>query len=185
MDDKSIVELYWQRNEQAIFETSLKYGKYCYQIAYNILSSKEDAEESVNDTYSSAWQSIPPHRPSVLSSFLGKITRRIAIDRLRYRNAKIRGGGEMPLILDELYDCVSDEGDIMSESERVRLSKVINTFVLSLPNNERKVFLCRYWYMDTIDSISRQFGFSESKVKAMLFRTRKKLRKELLKEGFE
>ncbi len=185
MDDKCIVDLYWQRNEQAISETAAKYGNYCYSIAYGILNNKEDAEESVNDTYNDAWQCIPPHRPSVLSTFLGKITRRISIDRFRYRTAKSRGGGEMPLVLEELLDCVASDEDIIEEMERSRLSEVINAFVLSLPKTEKKVFLCRYWYMDSIDSIRKQFGFSESKVKIMLYRTREKLRTILVKEGFQ
>lgn len=185
MDDKDIVALYWQRNEKAIAETSKKYGKYCRSIAFNILGNNEDAEESVNDTYNDAWRSIPPHRPSVLSSFLGKITRRISIDKYRYRNAEKRGGGEMPLILDELLDCVASDEDIEKDMERNRLSKAVNAFVLSLPEGERKVFLCRYWYMDSISSICRQFGFSESKVKVMLYRTREKLRIMLVKEGFQ
>ncbi len=184
MDDKSIVELYWQRNEQAISETEKKYGKYCYSIAYSILNNNEDAEESVNDTYNDAWHNIPPHRPSVLSTFLGKITRRISIDKFRYRTAKVRGGGEMPLVLDELLDCVASDEDIIEEMENERLSEVVNAFVLSLPKTEKKVFLCRYWYMDSIDSICKQFGFSESKVKVMLYRTREKLRAVLVKEGF-
>ncbi len=184
MDDRSIVELYWQRNEQAISETATKYGKYCYSIAYSILNNNEDAEESVNDTYNDAWHNIPPHRPSVLSTFLGKITRRISIDKFRYRTAKVRGGGEMTLVLDELLDCVASDEDIIEEMENEQLSEVVNVFVLSLPKTEKKVFLCRYWYMDSIDSICKQFGFSKSKVKVMLHRTREKLRTVLVKEGF-
>lgn len=184
MDDKRIVELYWERSEQAIAETQSKYGSYCYSIAYNILNSNEDAEESVNDTYNDAWNSIPPHRPSILSTFLGKITRRISIDRWRKHNAEKRGGGEMPLVLDELQECVADGKTVEQEYEKKHLSDIINTFVKSLPETEQKVFLCRYWYMDSINSICKQFGFSESKVKSMLFRTRDKLRVVLEKEGF-
>lgn len=185
MDDKSIVDLYWQRNEQAISETSLKYGNYCYSIAYNILNNNEDAEESVNDTYNNAWHNIPPHRPFVLSTFLGKITRRISIDKFRHRTAEKRGGGEMTLVLDELQECTASDENIEQDLERKRLSEVINAFVLSLPETEQKIFLCRYWYMDSVDSICRQFGFSESKVKSMLYRTREKLRTILVKEGFQ
>ncbi len=185
MEDKSIVELYWQRNEQAIAETEKKYGGYCHSIAYNILYNNEDAEECVNDTYNDAWHSMPPHRPSILSTFLGKITRRISIDKLRHRNAKMRGGGEMPLVLDELEDCVADEESIEEEYEKQRLSDVVNSFLRSLPETERKIFLCRYWYMDSIADISKQFKFSESKVMSMLFRTRAKLRDVLVKEGFQ
>ena len=184
MDDQEIVALYWARSEQAISETSSKYGSYCYSIAYNILHSSEDAEESVNDTYNDAWNSIPPHRPSVLSTFLGKITRRISIDRWRRRTAEKRGGGEMPLVLDELQECVAEGKNTEQEFEKRHLSEVVNSFVKKLPETEQKVFLCRYWYMDSIGSISQQFGFSESKVKSMLFRIRNQLRAVLEKEGF-
>lgn len=184
MEDTKIIDLYFKRNEQAIEETAIKYGKFCFSIANNILASKEDADESVNDTYWDAWNSIPPHRPSSLSLFLGKITRRIAIDRWRRRSAQKRGGGELPLALDELYQCIADNTDVEREFEKKQLSQLINTFVKALPTMEQKVFLCRYWYMDSIASISKRFHFSESKVKSMLYRTREKLRMELKKEGF-
>lgn len=185
MEDSRIVELYFARSDRAISETASKYGGYCYAIAYNILCSNEDAEESVNDTYHAAWNSMPPHRPSILSTFLGKITRRISIDRWRKRGAEKRGGGEIPLVLDELLECVADEKRVETEFEKQQLSDVIGAFIRSLPATEQKVFLCRYWYMDPIDAIGRQFGFSESKVKSMLYRIREKLRVVLNKEGFQ
>lgn len=184
MEDNKIVELYLQRSEQAVTETQSKYGNYCYSIAYQILANNEDAEESVNDTYIDAWNSIPPHKPAILSTFLGKITRRISIDRWRIRNAKKRGGGEMPLVLEELAECIEGNNSIEQELEQKRLTEVINNFVLGLPQTEQKVFLCRYWYMDSVDSVCRQFGFSESKVKSMLYRTREKLKHVLEKEDF-
>lgn len=184
MDDKGIVRLYFDRNETALDETAKKYGKYCFSIAHNILANREDAEESVNDTYLDAWNSIPPHRPNSLALFLGKITRRISIDRYRRRNAQKRGSGELELVLDELYQCVADEADVEKEFEKRHLAQVINAFVKGLPSNEQKVFLCRYWYMDSIQSISKRFGYSESKVKSMLHRTREKLKAALRKEGY-
>ena len=184
MDDKGIVRLYFDRNERAVDETAKKYGRYCFSIAHNILPSREDAEESVNDTYLDAWNSIPPHRPRSLALFLGKITRRISIDRYRRNTAQKRGGGEMALVLDELYQCIADSGDVEKEFEKKQLAQVINRFVKSLPANEQKVFLCRYWYMDSVQSIGKRFGYSESKVKSMLFRTRTKLKEELRKEGY-
>lgn len=184
MDDKGIIRLYFDRNERAIDETAKKYGKYCFSIANNILSNREDAEESVNDTYLDTWNSIPPHRPNSLSLFLGKITRRISIDLYRRKNAQKRGSGEIPLVLDELYQCIFDEIDVEREFEKRHLSQVINEFVKFLPRNEQKVFICRYWYMDSIQSISERFGYSESKVKSMLYRTREKLREALRKEGY-
>ncbi len=185
MDDKNIVELYFQRNEKAIHETSIKYGKYCYSIATGILNNNEDAEECVNDTYNQAWHCIPPHRPSNLAIFLGKITRRVSIDKLRYRSANKRGNGEIALVLDELQDCISSDASLEQEYEQRRLSAVMNFFVNSLPKTEQKVFICRYWYTDSIESICKQFGFSESKVKSMLHRTRKKLQIILEREGFK
>lgn len=184
MDDKGIVRLYFDRNERAIDETAKKYGKYCFSIAQNILSNREDAEESVNDTYLDAWNSIPPHRPNSLALFLGKITRRVSIDRYRRRNAQKRGSGEIALVLDELYQCIADTTDVEKEFEKLHLAQVINEFVKFLPQKEQKVFICRYWYMDSIKSISKRFGYSESKVKSMLFRTRERLRDVLRKEGY-
>ena len=183
MEDARIVDLYWARSETAINETSAKYGKYCYAIAQNILPNAEDADESVNDTYLAAWNSIPPHRPSVLSSFLGKITRRISIDKWRVRSAEKRGGGEIVLALDELSDCVPSNTNVEQTVEAEELGKAIDRFVMALPLMERRVFICRYWYLDSIASICHQFGFSQNKVKVMLHRTRKDLRNFLEKEG--
>ena len=183
MDDTQIVELYWERKECAIEETATKYGSYCHSIAENILHNEDDAKECVNDTWLSAWNSMPPHRPSVLSTFLGKLTRRISIDKWRRNTAKKRGDGQLPLVLSELEDCVSDGKSIEEKAERKLLAEVIASFVKSLPETEQKVFLCRYWYMDSVSSIASRFRFSESKVKSMLFRTREKLRVRLEKEG--
>lgn len=184
MEDNRIVDLYWQRNERAINETAAKYGKYLHSISYHILSNDEDAEECVNDTYNDAWQSMPPHRPSILSTFLGKITRRISIDIWRKHSADRRGGGEMALALDELDECVSGNENVENEVERRGMQQKLNDFLLELPRLERQVFMCRYWYMDSISDIAKQFGYSESKIKSMLFRTRNKLRMMLEKEGY-
>lgn len=183
MEDSRIVELYWERSETAIEETARRYGKYCYSIAFNILSSPQDAEESVNDTYIGAWNSIPPHRPAILSTFLGKLTRRISIKKWEERTAEKRGGSEMTLALEELSDCIPDACRVEQEVEQKLLTGTINAFVRALPQVEQKVFVCRYWYMDSIASICKQFGFSQSKVKSMLLRTRKKLQTHLEKEG--
>ncbi len=184
MEDKKIVELYFQRSEKALEETALKYGKYCFSIAYSILNDNEDAEESVNDTYLDVWNSIPPHKPSVLSTFLGKITRRISIDKWRKRTADKRGGGEISLVLDELEECIFKGDTVEEEYSKEKLSEAIRIFIARLPKTEKSVFLCRYWYMDSVDSICKRFSFSESKVKSMLKRTRDKLRKYLVEEGF-
>ena len=183
MNDKSIVDLYFSRDEEAITQTDKKYGRYCYSIAYNILTNKEDAEESVSDTYMTAWRAIPPRRPAVLSTFLGKITRHISIDRWRERVATKRGGGEVTLALEELEDCVAGLQNVEMEYERKELIRAYVKFLDTLPVTERRVFLCRYWYVDSIEVIAEKFGFSQSKVKTMLYRTRAKLRKQLAEEG--
>ena len=183
MEDSQIVELYWQRDEQAIGETSRKYVRYCYTIAYNILSSKEDADESVNDTYMTAWERIPPYRPAVLSAFLGKLTRRISLNLRRYRTREKRGGGEVPLALEELAECIPAGHDVEEAVEEQVLAAAISRFLAALPETERDVFVCRYWFLTPVAELARRFGFSESKTKSMLFRTREKLKKELGKEG--
>ena len=185
MDDKTIVDLYFLRNEDAIGLTEEKYGPYCYSIAYNILSNREDAQESVSDTYMAAWNSIPPRRPSVLSAFLGKLTRHISIDRWRQRTAVKRGGGEVAVALEELSECVAGLQNIELEYERKELMKAYTRFLKELPETERRVFLGRYWYMESIEAIATKFGFSQSKVKMLLQRTRIKLRLRFEEEGYE
>lgn len=184
MKDEGIVDLYWARSEDAIAETSKKYGNYCYSIAYHILGNGEDADESVNDTYLDAWNTIPPHRPSIFSTFLGKITRRVSIDKWRGRTAEKRGGGEIALVLDELSECVPSNQDIAHEVEAEELARLIDSFVMSLPPMARRVFICRYWYLDPIADIAERFGFSQSKVKMILHRRRKELLEHLKRKGF-
>ncbi len=184
MDDNRIVDLFWQRSENAIQETASKYGKYCYAIAYNILYNAEDADESVNDTYHGAWNSMPPHKPSILSTFLGKITRRISLNKWRDKKRDKRGGGETALALDELADCLPSDNDVGRDIETAELAQSIDGFIESLPQIERKVFVCRYWYIDPLSAICKQFGYSESKVKSMLYRTRGKLKLHLERNGF-
>ena len=183
MEDAHIVELFWARSEDAISEASAKYGSYCYSIAYGILADQGDAAESVNDTYLDAWNTMPPHRPAVLSTFLGKITRRISIDRWRGRTAGKRGGGETTLALDELAECIPSSRSAEDELELAELGRIIDGFVMSLPPMQRRVFICRYWYLDPVSDIARQLGFSQSKVKMMLHRQRAKLLAVLEKEA--
>ncbi len=185
MEDSKIIDLFWMRSELAITETASKYGKYCYAIAYNILSNPEDTEETVNDTYIGAWNSMPPHRPSILRTFLGKIARRISLKKYRDKNRDKRGGGEVSLALDELDECIPSATTVEDEVFALELSKSLNRFIAALPDTERRVFLCRYWYLDSIDTISQEFNFSTSKVKSMLYRTRGKLLRHLSQEGVE
>ena len=184
MDDNSIIDLYLDRSEKAISETAVKYGSYCYSIAFNILSDKEDSEESVNDTWLAAWKAIPPKVPAILSTFLGKLTRNISLNRWKSRRAYKRGGGEVILALEELSQCISS-GETPEETfEKKELLRCLNKFLAALPDTERSIFVCRYWYLDPIADIADRFGFTESKVTSMLHRTRKKLKKQLDKEGF-
>ncbi len=184
MDDKQIIDLYWRRSEQAIIETDAKYGRLCYSIARNILNNQEDSEESVNDTYMAAWNAMPSHRPGNLMAFLAKITRRISANRWRANTAGKRGGGQMMLALEELTDCASTEPD----AEEVAIGKetyaALNRFLRTLPEMERRVFLRRYFLLDTASEIGQSFGFTEHKVNSMLRRTRAKLKDHLTKEGY-
>lgn len=183
MEDAHIVELYWQRSENAIVQTDAKYGGYCYRIAYNVLANNEDAEESVSDTYLAAWNQLPPQRPSALAAFLGKITRNISISRWRSRSARKRGGGEILVALEELRDCAAADQDVEGAYLHKEAAEVFNRFLDTLPETERRVFLRRYWCLDPIAVIAANFGFSRSKVTSMLHRTRARFRQVLEKEG--
>ena len=183
MEDRKIVDLYWQRSENAIGETESKYGKYCRTIAYNILTDAEDAEECVNDTWLQAWNSMPDHRPERLAPFLGKMVRWISLSRLRERKSLKRGGGEVSLALEELAEVLPGREDTQQEIERRELSAAVRVFLARQEETERLVFLSRYWYMASIDEIAGKFGFSRSKVTSMLYRTRHRLQAELKEEG--
>ena len=175
MDDAKIVQLYWDRNEQAIPATADKYGNYCNSIAKNILGNKEDAEECVNDTYLNAWNSMPPHRPSILSTFLGKITRNLSIKCYKRNTADKRGGGQATVVLDEIAEFVSDTDSVEREIDRKELVKVIDDFLDRLPTDKKVIFVCRYWYFDSISDIAVRFGMTENNVSVTLNRLRLKL----------
>lgn len=185
MEDEQIVSLYWDRDEGAIRETEVKYDRYLTKIAYNILSDLEDSRESVNDTYMAAWDSMPPHRPSVLSAYLAKLTRRISIDRFRYRTRDKRAGSEYAISLSELGDCVSG-GNTTEEIINVKLLADAIGIYLRLQSQEaRTAFIGRYYFLDPIREVARYCGMSESKCKSLLHRTRVGLKEYLRKEGFE
>ena len=183
MEDREIVELFWKRSEKAIDEAASKYGKYCRRIAVNILENEEDADEALNETWLNAWNSMPPHRPAVLRTFLGKITRYICLKKWRERSAHKRGGGNTDLVFEELEESIPDGSSLSDAVEAKELAEMINDFLFALPEVERYVFVCRYYYLDSISEIGERFGFGESKVKTMLWRTRKKLAARLKKEG--
>lgn len=183
MEDATIVSLYWQRSESAIEETARKYGAYCRAIARNVLHCDADEEECVNDTYLGAWNAMPPQRPVILRAFLGKIARNLALGRLDYNSARKRGGA-VTVILEELEECLAAPGMGVEETyEAKETVKAINGFLHGLNPIERIVFLRRYWYLDSIREVADRLGMSESKVKSMLFRTRKRLQEYLKREG--
>lgn len=184
MEDETIVSLYWARDERAIQETEEKYDRYLTKIAYNILNNIEDSRESVNDTYLAAWDSMPPHRPSVLSSYLAKLTRRISIDCFRYRTRGKRMASEYAVSLSELGDCVSG-GNTTEEIVNVKLLADAIGIYLRLQNEQtRTAFLGRYYFLDSIKEVAAYCGMSESKCKSLLHRTRLGLKEYLIKEGF-
>lgn len=183
MEDNHIVDLYWKRDTAAIQESSEKYGSYCFSIANNILHSKEDSEECVNDTWLKTWNAIPPARPKSLRLFLAKITRNLSFDCFTARSAKKRGAGEINLVLDELSECIPSDSDVASEYEFKELCQFIQQFVNSLSLKDRTVFLRRYFFADSIADISKRLDLSENSIMVNLCRTRKKLRHYLQKEG--
>ena len=184
MEDERIVALYWERSEEAIRQTQSKYDNYCMGIAGRILSNHEDARECVNDTYLAAWDAIPPQRPAVLSTFLGKLTRRISIDRWRALTADKRGGSAVTVALEELEACIPGGTDPVKEVEAKELARAISGFLRTLPYIQRKVFLMRYFEMADLTRIQEEFLISNSKAKSMLHRTRKKLKTYLQEEGY-
>lgn len=182
MTDLQIVELYWERNSDAISYSAQKYGNYCHSVAKNILSNFQDAEECVNDTWISAWNAMPDHRPCNLRTFLGVITRRLACSRLRMECAQKRGGGQIPLVLDELDACLPTAPNVAQVVEAKQLEKAINVFLHTLPEQDCNIFLRRYWYAESIDQISRRYDLLPNTIKSSLYRSRRKLRTYLEKE---
>ena len=182
MDDEKIVELYWERDENAIRQTQLKYGRYCYSIAFNILGDREDSEECESDTYLDAWNSIPPEKPPYLSAYLGMIARRRALDRYRHKRAQKRVEDKFAVSLCELEECLASEKSVVDELAEKELAKAISDFLYTLSETECNVFLRRYWYFDSIADICKRYGYGQSRVKMMLKRSREKLMKYLEKE---
>lgn len=185
MEDKQIVDLYWARSENAISETEIKYGRYCYYIAHNILHNNEDSEECVNDTYLNAWNAMPDQRPNRLSTFLGKITRNLSLNRWESYNAEKRGSGEIPLALDELHECIPPSNRADQMVDDLMLAEIFNRFLAALPKEKRMIFMRRYWYLSPIAEIAADYSMSESKVKMSLLRSRNALKQVLEKEGVD
>lgn len=184
MQDEKIVKLYWERDEVALKETEAKYGKYLYKIAFGILADKSDSDESVNDTYLAAWNSIPPQKPSVLSTYLGKLTRRISIDIFRRKNSEKRKASQYALSLSELEDCIKDKISLEEDMENKDLAVAISVFLRTLSKESRALFVSRYYFCDSLKDAAHFVGVSESKAKSLLYRTRQSLKEHLLKEGY-
>ena len=185
MDDRGIIGLFNERSERAVDECRARFGAYLRAVALNVTGSERDAEECENDTYLRAWNAIPPQRPRSLGAFLAKITRNLAINRLRDGNAQRRGGGQVPLALEELGECVSPEGSPEGELDRQAAEEALNRFLDGLPPLQREVFLRRYWYLDSIEDIARRAGWSKSRVTTTLHRLRVRLRAHLIQEGID
>jgi len=184
MEDDKIVQLYWDRDEAAITATSDKYGAYCLSISQNILGNREDAQECVNDTYLQAWNTIPPYRPHILSTFLGKITRNLSINLYKKNKREKRGGGQIVLAIDELNEIIADKNS-EAEFDRAELSTAINDFLAMLPEEKCSIFVCRYWYAYSITEIAKRFRMKENAVSVTLSRLRQKMREHLIERGFD
>ena len=180
MEDFQIVDLYWERNENAIRESDVKYGKLLCRVSYSLLSSDEDAEECVNDTYLAAWNSMPSDRPIYLGAYLTKIVRNVSISRFRSKKSEKRGGNTD--MLEELSDCIPDRDSVDSQYENGRLAKALNDFTASLDDEKRAIFIRRYYYSQSVGQISKEMRIGESKIKITLFRIRSSLKNMLERE---
>lgn len=183
MEDSKIIELFFERDEAALREVSEKYGAYCASIARGILKNREEADECLNDTYMSAWDTIPPKRPTSLGGYLGKITRNHALNKIRFFSRQKRAGD--PLSFDELDEFVSGKYFAEDSASEHELTSAINKFIRRLPYKTQMIFLGRYWEMCSHAELAKRFKMSENAVAALLGRTLKKLKKFLKEEGFE
>lgn len=184
MEDEAIIDLYWQRDEEALRQSDKKYGAFCRQIALRIVGILEDAEECVNDTWLRAWEAMPPSRPGRLDTFLGKITRNLSLDRWRALRAQKRWQGQAELALTELGDCLPASGGVEQEVEAAALAESLNRFLEALPQEKRVLFVRRYWYLCSVEELAAWSGRRRGTVSAALFRLRQDLREHLEREGF-
>ena len=179
--DGHIIDRLFARSEEGLTLLQTRYGKLCHRIALNLLGNREDAEECVNDAYHKAWNTIPPQKPDSLASYIGMLTRQISLNRYKLNHRQKRGEGTIPLILDELAECVGDGGD-MTTADDLALRDALDRFLRELPQRDRMVFLRRYWYADEVARIAADYGMNEGHVGVLLYRTRKKLKEFLEKE---
>ena len=183
MEDRDIIELFWNRDCSAISVATDKYQSYCRTIIGRILTNKADIDECINDVYFKLWNSIPPNNPGNLTAYLAKIARNAAFDKYKKSHAARRGGGEIPLVLDELSEITASSAE--AELDKNELSRAINSFLDTLPKKQRFIFVCRYWYAYPIEEIARKFGKSPNYISVSLNRTRAKLKTYLMERGFE
>jgi len=183
MDDHKIIDLYWARSQQAIAESETKYGAYCRSIARGILNLEEDAEECVNDTWFNAWNAMPPQRPSLLSAFFGKLTRNLSLDRWRRNRAAKRGGSQVEVALHELEGCIPDRRTPDQHLEAGETAALISAFLRAQPELDRRLFIRRYFHLESLAALQARFGLTEGQVKSRLHRTRQKLKLALEQEG--
>ncbi len=181
MDDKHIVQMYLDRNEEAIAATQKKYAGLCFGIAKHILGNEPDAEECLNDTYLATWNAIPPAEPRSLMAFVAKIARNLSLKRLEYNNAQKRAG-MTPVEFSELAEVLADDSALQEESDEA-LGHIISDFLRSEKADARNVFVRKYWYFDSIEEIATRYGFTQSKVKSMLHQTRSRLKHYLNIKG--
>lgn len=183
LEDSFIIKMFFDRNEEAITHTSKKYNNYIFKISYNILGKHEEAEECVNDTYMALWNKIPPNKPNSFIAFIGKLIRNISLDKYQYLKAKKRNNS-FDLSLSELNECIPSNNTIDNYLKSIELGKIISKFLNTCKKTDKLIFIRRYWYSDSINNISIKFNFSNSKVKSILYRTRKKLKLYLESEVY-
>jgi len=182
MNDAQIIELYWQRSEQAISASDNQYGRFCRRIAMNILNNAEDSEECVNDTWHRAWDNMPPQKPNILSAFFGRITRNLSLSRFRLNHAQKRYDG-MTLLLSELEDCIPSKGSIEQETEERYLAEVISDWLASIPRDDRILFVRRYWFGDMLKDLAKECGTNQNQMAQRVYRLRNALKSKLEQEG--
>ncbi len=184
MEDQAIVALYWARDERAIGETSAKYGGYCLSIARNILKNEPDSEECVNDTWLHTWNSVPPTKPSILSAYLGTITRNLSLARLRASETLKRKGNKLALAYEELEESLPGSASVEDTVSAKELGRLLDQFLRTLSDRDCYLFIRRYWYLDSVSQIALRYGMPEGSVKSRLHIIRKKLKTYLRKKGY-
>lgn len=184
MEDCEIVQLFWERDESALRETSRKFGSYCRSIAQGILKNHEDSEDCVNEALMRAWESIPPKKPPSLCAFMGRITKNIALNRIKFSTREKRGGGELTLVYEELAEIISDSTSVEDDLERKEMMSAISRFLRRSSDVNRRAFVLRYWYYRSVRDIALELGIKEDYTCVILSRMRIKLRNYLKKEGY-